>query len=116
MALAQRPIGGIIHDQVRRFAIHAKICDAYDIGMNQAGNGLRLLKEAFHVIFVRHFRLQDFDGDLRFEVNMLTKINFGESPSPNEAKNAVVAELLIYTVCHHYTSFVGDLSWRAGLF
>jgi hypothetical protein len=116
MSLAQRAIKGIIHDKVRRFAIHAKVCDAYDIGMDQAGDGLSFLQEALHVIFVRHFDLEDFDGDLRFEVDMLAKVAFGESPTPDETNDAVVAKLLIYMVCHPYTSFVGNLSWLAGLF
>jgi hypothetical protein len=43
---------------------------------------------------------------------MLTKIDFGETSTPDEAKNVVVSELLICTVCHLCTSFVGDLSRR----
>src|ERR1700746_2081385 len=110
MSLGQCTIKGIIHDKVRRFAIHAKVCDAYDIGVDQAGNGLSFLQETLHVIFVRHFNLADFDVDLRCEVKMLSNVDFCESPTPNETNDAVVAKLLIYTVCHPYTSFVGNLS------
>src|SRR5258706_3175849 len=113
MSLAQRPIGSVIHNEVRRFAMHAKVCDAYDIGMDQVGDGLSFLQEALHIVFVRHFDLEDFDSDLRFEVNMLAKVDFGESPTPDGTIDAVVAKLLICTVCHPYTSFVGNLSWLA---
>ncbi len=81
--------------------------------MDQASDSLSFLQEAFHIVFVRHFDLENFDGDLRFEVDMLAKVDLGESPTSDEAIDAVVAKLLIYTVCHPYTSFVGNLSWLA---
>src|SRR5579864_410769 len=89
MALAQRTIGRVIHDEERRFTIDAKIQHAHDMGVYKMGDSTRLGEEIFSIL-VRPFSIRYLDGHLRFEVDMLAQIDFSETAASNQAHEAVV--------------------------
>ena len=76
-----------------------------NVGVYQVGDGASLLQKAFEVFVMCHFGLQDFDSDLRFEVNMLSQVDIGEASSPDQVDHAVVAKLLACAVPHARASF-----------
>jgi len=44
--------------------------------------------------------MQYFDGCLCVEVQVFSQVDLGNTPSPDETKQAIVAKLLSYTVNH----------------
>jgi hypothetical protein len=49
--------------------------------MNEAGNGASFGTEMFHIVVIQA-RMQDFNGGSGIEIDVLTKVNFGEAPLP----------------------------------
>ena len=80
----------------------AKIQHAHNMGMYEAGDGLRLAAKVLDII-VSEPCVEQFDGGLRFKVNMLAKIHFGKPSLPQLTDEPVIAQALpniIYLICH----------------
>ncbi len=94
MPLAQCAIGRVVHHQEGDVMLHTKVCDPYDMGMDQASNRLCLLEEAIHILLVGHGRGQHFKSNLHLKIVVLTEVNISESAASNEADDSIVTELL----------------------
>src|SRR5258708_11906772 len=103
MALAQSSLGGVVHDQEWNNVGHSKIECSHNMRMDQLCYHACFFVEMFGGIFVCQLGMKDFDSSLSAEVNMLSKIDFGESSSPQLLNEAIVAELLSYAVGHGLT-------------
>ena len=73
--------------------LDAEIKHADDVRMSQATDGLRFVDKALEVV-AGDFRVQDFDGCLRFQIDVFTEVDIGEASFPKEVDEAVVPELL----------------------
>src|SRR5712691_11638133 len=70
MALTQRAIGSIVHNDKRRVASYSKVQDAHNMGMYQLRQVARLGTELPLVLFSQ-LSIHDFDGGQSIKVNML---------------------------------------------
>src|SRR5579863_522325 len=107
VTLAQGAVGGIVHDEKRRARVNAEVEHTHDMRMFETGNGASFIEKAFD-IFVCQPHLEDFDGGLRSEINMLAEVDIAEAALSYQARKAVVAKLLSYTVCHLHCLFLSD--------
>src|SRR6266699_2770315 len=113
VALAQGAIGGIVHDEKRNAVLHAKVEDADDVGVDEAGDGAGFIAELLHTA-ADQAHLKHFDGCLGIQVNMLAEVDVGEPALPDYTHQVVAAELLSNEVGHlSYPSL--RLCWRMTL-
>src|SRR5438876_5714644 len=99
VALAQRAMRGILHDQKRDALFYAKIEDAHDVGMHEARNHARLRAESLFVLTVE-VGMQHFDGSLRVEMQVFPQVDFGKATPADQMQQSIVAKLLSHTVAH----------------
>ncbi len=100
MTLAQCPVGGIIHDQEGGIIHYVEVEDAHDMGVFEMGDGAGLLLETLHFVGGCESGVEDFDGGMGAETDMLTEVDFGETASSQEADEAIVAEPLADAILH----------------
>src|SRR2546428_12122131 len=79
------------------------------MGMRETRNQLRFLQKAVHVLGRREASLQDFDGHLRFEVDVLCQVDIGKRTSAEELNESIIAQLLSDAICHACTCLSGPL-------
>src|SRR2546421_999790 len=103
MVLAQRAPGGIVHNEKRQVLLHVKIEDAHDMGMHEASNGACLRAKKLDVL-TDQVGMQHFDGRLSVEVEMLSQVDVSKATLPKQTQQAIVAQVLSYTVGHPRTS------------
>src|SRR5207245_6397773 len=99
MALPQRAVGSIFHDEKGEAIFDSKIEDAHDMGMSEASNGACFLIESLFILTCK-VDTQYFDGCLRIEMQVFSQVDFGKVTSPNQIEQSVVAKLLSHTVGH----------------
>jgi hypothetical protein len=82
VALEERPACGVVHDEKRRaILLYSKVKDAHNVGVLQACESLRLIKELLHLLVFER-GVQDFERGTTLEVAMLAEVDFGEAASP----------------------------------
>src|SRR3989442_6700769 len=101
----------VAHDQEGRGVFDTILQYPHDVWMLQVGDGAGFHVEALHSIGCQ-LGIQDLDGGLCAQVNMLTKVDFGEAPPSHQANKAVVAKLLAHTVNHAHISFEMRRNYR----
>src|SRR5713226_6296866 len=103
--MAQGAVGGIVHDQERDAILDIEVKQSHDMWVSERCNGLGLAVEVLDVGSVCQLGVQDFDGGLHVEPQVLAEIDFGETSSSQKIHEAIVPKLLAYTVDHRHTSF-----------
>ncbi len=78
MAIPQCAIGRVVHDQKRHAVLHAKVNDAHNMRVFEAGDHPRFSQEVFHV-GAGKARLEHFDRRLCLEVNMFAEVDIGKT-------------------------------------
>ena len=101
VALAQGPIGRIVHHQKRRIVLYAAFQHAYDMWMSQTRDSLRFAEKVFQALIIET-NAQHFQRSPRFEVDVFAQVYIGESTFPDQLQQLIVAEPLSYTICHGY--------------
>src|SRR5260221_1736411 len=99
MTFAQGAIGGILHDEKGDAIFYVKIKATHDMGMHETSEHACLGTESLSV-FTREVGMQYFDSCLCVEVQVFSQVDLGNATSPDETKQAIVANLLSYTVSH----------------
>src|SRR6267154_1176019 len=105
MSLAQCTVGRILHDKKRRIVVYAKVQYAHNMWMRETSNGLCLGEKVVHGLRSEP-RMQDFDGGLSLEIDMLTKVDISKATFSYQADQAIVAQLIACTVHHLRTPFL----------
>jgi hypothetical protein len=82
------------------------------MGMLQAGNRSGLIAECLSVIFGQ-LGMEYLDRCLRSQMNVLSKVDFGEASFPQEVDEEIVAKLLAYTVGHPQSSHLSNAPRRS---
>src|SRR6266700_4978788 len=84
VALAQGAIGGIVHDEKRNADLHAKVEDADDVGVDEAGDGGGFAAELFHTA-ADQAHLKHFDGCMRIQVDIHVDVDLALHTLPRDA-------------------------------
>ena len=79
--LSQVPMRRIVHHQVRGLVLDAKVEDADDMRMHQVAQVPRFREKVLGSMCV-HLGVQDFDGNLAIEVDMLAQVDVGKGTFP----------------------------------
>src|SRR6266566_8396892 len=91
--LSQVPMWSIVHHQVRGLVLDAKVEDADDMRMHQVAQVARFSKKVFGGMCV-HLGVQDFDGYLTIEVDVLAQVDVGKGTFRQPAGQPVVSQTL----------------------
>lgn len=84
IASAQGAVGGVLHDQIGQAVLHAKVQHAHDMRMFESGDGARLGEKVGQIIFPQA-GMQDFDGGLALEMEMLGEVDLCEAAFAEQA-------------------------------
>src|SRR6266566_3087283 len=79
--LSQVPMWSIVHHQVRGLVLDAKVEDADDMRMHQVAQVPRFREKVLGSMCV-HLGVQDFDGNLAIEVDVLAQVDIGKGTFP----------------------------------
>src|SRR5215467_3749592 len=90
VALAQGAIGGIVHDEKGDTIFDGEIVDADNMGMDETSKRACLRVE-LHFLLTRELGMQDFDGCLGIEVQVLPKVDFSKATRADQMEQAIVA-------------------------
>ena len=101
MALPQRAIGGILHDQKGHPLLHIKIEDGDDGGVSESSNGLGFALEVLRFC-VGQMQMQHLDGRLLTEAQVLAQVDLCKAALSQEGQQAIVAQLLSHAVSHRF--------------
>ena len=97
MTLAQGAALCVFHDDERDTSFDAEVQDLYDVAVLEA-KGECLIEEAVQVVLGELW--EELDGDLRGAIEVLGQIDFAEATGSQQAREAVVVELLSYPISH----------------
>src|SRR5712692_1687518 len=98
VTLAQGAVGCVFHDDERDTSFDAEVQDLYDVRVLEA-KGACLDEEAVQVVLGELW--EDFDGDLSVAaIEVLGQVDFAEATGSQQAREAVVVELLSYPISH----------------
>src|SRR2546428_14091319 len=89
----------ILHHKEGNIVHHVVFQDAHDRGMSKMSDGTCFLKKAVF-IFVGQTHLEHFVGSLSVEIDMFAEVDISEAALSEYTDQAVVCELLAYTVWH----------------
>src|SRR5258707_4821161 len=97
MKLAQCPIRCIIHHQERGSSFNPKIENTNDMRMSKTNQCSRFRTKSMNIL-TSQLTVQDFDGSLGLQVNMLTQVDLCKTTPAKQACNLIIAKLLSYTI------------------
>src|SRR6266849_7233538 len=100
MLAAQGAVGGVVHHEERDAILDIEVKNAHNMRVDERCNGLRFAVEVLDVGSVCQLGVQDFDGGLHVEAQVLAEIDLGETSASQEKHEAIVAQLLTYTIRH----------------
>src|SRR5437764_7323483 len=103
LALAQRAIGRILHHQERKAILYLKIENTHNMRMHQTSHRARLAAQLLAGL-TREVSMHHLDGCLCAQMQVLSQVDLGETPSPDQTEQAIVAKLLSHAVAHPRTS------------
>src|SRR2546422_3187231 len=92
-------MGSVGHNQEWRGLFYAKIQHTHDMRMIQVSNSACLYQKIIEVILSEP-HLEEFDGGQCFQIDMLTKIDFSETTSSEQTKQAIISNLLSQPIDH----------------
>src|SRR5947199_10630231 len=99
MSSAQCDIRSVFHCQIGSLILDTKIVHAYDMGMGELRNRAGLTTKSF-LLAGFHAHMQYFDGCWPLQVLMFAQVHRRERSLPQHTQQAVMAQLLPYTVNH----------------
>src|SRR5690348_12397716 len=99
MAGTQRAARSIVHDQIRLsfLLFYSEVQHMDNVGMLKLDQRERLLTKALYISSAQA-RMQHFDGGLGFKMDVLRQIDPGKAASAQQARQAIVAQLLSHTI------------------
>src|SRR5258706_219332 len=97
MTLAQGTAGCVFHDDERDTSFDAEVQDLHDVRMLES-EGACFDEEAVQVVLGEWW--EDFDGDLSGAIEVLGQVDFAEATGSQQAREAVIVELLSYPISH----------------
>src|SRR6266849_1326161 len=106
MLAAQRAVGGIVHDEEGHAVFDIEVQHAHDMRVDERCDGLGLAMKVLDVGSVCQVGVQDFDGGLHVKPQVLTEIDLGEASASEQAHEAIVAQLLTYTIRHSLSTCI----------
>src|SRR6266487_3181260 len=104
MPCSQHSIGGILHDQIRRLVVDAKVVDSNDMRMVQVCDRASLAAERLLVCRF-HLDMQNLDGSGSLQIVMLAQVDSSKRPLSEQTEQAVIAKLLSHTISHRRGRF-----------
>jgi hypothetical protein len=102
MTLAERTMGGVVHDQERCALFDAEFQHADDMRVGELRDSARLGEELVERA-VGQANLEDFDGCRCLEIDMPGQVDLGEAPLAEELQQLVITQSLSYVVSHRKT-------------
>ena len=88
MSVAQRAVGGVVHDEERDAILDIEVQHTHNMRVDERCDGLGFAVEVLDV------------GSLHVEPQVLAEIDLGETSASQETYEAIVAQLLTYTIRH----------------
>jgi len=79
MLATQGAVGGVVYHEEGDAILDIEVQDAHDMRVNERGNSLGLELEVLYVVGIGQLGVQDFDGGLPIESQVLSEVNFGEA-------------------------------------
>jgi len=79
---------GVVHHQVGSLVLDAKVEDTDDMRMHQVAQMTRFSEEVRGGTHI-HLGVQDFDGNLAIEIDMLAQVDVSKGTSPEQAGQPV---------------------------
>src|SRR6266849_4151785 len=106
MLAAQGAVGGVVHHEERDAILDIEVKNAHNMRVDERCNGLRFAVEVLDVGSVCQLGVQDFDGGLHVEPQVLAEIDLCETSTSQQAHEAIVAQLLTYTIRHSLSTCI----------
>src|SRR6266496_1950829 len=97
MMLSQVPMRSVVHHQVGRLMLDAEVEDADDMRVHQVAQLARFREKVLGGMGI-YLDVQDFDGNLTLEVDVLAQVDVGKGTFPQQAGQPVVAQTLPYAI------------------
>src|SRR6266566_3708902 len=91
--VSQVPMRSIVHHQVRGLVLDAKVEDTDDMRMHQVAQMTSFCEKVLGGMGI-YLGVQDFDGNLAIEVDVLAQEDVGKGTFPQQAGQPVVAQTL----------------------
>src|SRR6266568_1608384 len=89
----------IVHHQVGSLVLDAKVEDADNMRVHQVAQMTRFREKVLGGMRI-YLSVQDFDGTLAIEVDVLAQVDVGKGTLPEQAGQPVVAQALPYAIRH----------------
>ena len=99
--LSQVAIRSKIHHQVGGLVLDAEVEDTDDMRMHQVAHRTSFGEKVLGGMRI-YLCVQDFDGDLAIEVDVLAQVDVGKGTFPQPAGQPVVAQTLSYAILHTF--------------
>src|SRR4249920_1973570 len=93
----------IVHHQVGGLVLDAEVEDADDMRVHQVAQMTRFREKVLGGMRI-YLGVQDFDGNLTIEVDMLAQVDVGKGTHPEQTGQSVVAQALPYAIHHAFAT------------
>src|SRR5947207_11103185 len=90
VVLAQGAIGGIVHNEKGDTIFYSEIMDADNMGMDETSKRVCFCVE-LRFLLTRELGMQDFDGCLAAQVQVLPQVDFSKATLADQMEQAIVA-------------------------
>ena len=93
----------MLYDEEGKALLHGEIEHAHNVGMGETRQQLGFAHKVGCILLAEP-GVQDFEGSLTLEIDMLPQVDLGEAAPAQQAQQAVISELFADTIYHYFFS------------